>query len=158
MDEEASRALVNWSNEQDSLLEPDSQRIANGNSPSPADVVQGGIVSRFAAPLSLVPPSQWAGLLVRPVNLPPKDPGGFAVSGANVEGLCGNKPISPQMAAKLPEYLRQCGDSKDAVSYATFLKYVCTNEYSETLRHHGINENLPLVSTCRISRHLNAAN
>uniref|UniRef100_A0A0X3Q022 Endoribonuclease dcr-1 n=1 Tax=Schistocephalus solidus TaxID=70667 RepID=A0A0X3Q022_SCHSO len=157
MDEEASRALVNWSAEQESALKPAGQRMCNATAPPPTNVVQGGIVSRFAAPLSAVHPSQWAGLLVRPVSLPHNDPGGFALSGVNSKGLRGNSPICAQMAQRLPEHVRQSRGSEEGVSFATFFKTQYTHAYSATLRHHGINVDLPLASSIRISRHLNAA-
>ncbi|VDL88358.1 unnamed protein product [Schistocephalus solidus] len=157
MDEEASRALVNWSAEQESALKPGGQRMCNATAPPPTNVVQGGIVSRFAAPLSAVHPSQWAGLLVRPVSLPHNDPGGFALSGVNSNGLRGNSPICAQMAQRLPEHVRQSRGSEEGVSFATFFEAQYTHAYSATLRHHGINVDLPLASSIRISRHLNAA-
>nr|VZI44705.1 unnamed protein product [Spirometra erinaceieuropaei] len=157
MDEEASQALVNWSVEQASALDPSGQRVFNAPSAPPANVVRGGVVCRFAVPLSVVPPSQWAGLLVRPVSLPHNDPGGFAVSGVNSKGLHGNSPICAQMAQRLPEHVRQGRAAEESVSFATFFKTQYTHAYSATLRHHGINVNLPLVSSIRISRHLNAA-
>ncbi|KAL7056145.1 hypothetical protein AAHC03_021158 [Spirometra sp. Aus1] len=157
LDEEASQALVNWSVEQAKALDPSGQRVYNAPSAPPANVVQGGVVCRFGAPLSVVPPSQWAGLLVRPVSLPHNDPGGFAVSGVNSKGLHGNSPICAQMAQRLPEHVRQGRATEEGVSFVTFFKTQYTHAYSATLRHHGINVTLPLASSIRISRHLNAA-
>ena len=120
-------------------------------------ITQCGVCPQYGVQLSSVPPLQWAGLLVRPIDLPSIDPGSYAVSGPNIKGLCANSPVPETMAERLPKELRQ-GEYGTA-SYLTYVQFRYGTRVKLIVDHKApINPNTPLVTAVRISRHRSAAN
>uniref|UniRef100_A0A5K3FA09 Helicase ATP-binding domain-containing protein n=1 Tax=Mesocestoides corti TaxID=53468 RepID=A0A5K3FA09_MESCO len=149
-DEEASRALVSWSDEKDHYLGGGVKVPPQAEIPRP--IIQSGICSRFGLQLSALPPNDWPGVLVRPICLPQYDPGSYAVNGVNPNGLRGLSLINQQMASCLPENIQ---------SGASFLAYFDFKYHSvleTTCQCKGFDPDAPLASVTRISRHLNASN
>lgn len=156
IDEEASQALVNWADERDYYVQQVGANVPIRPPPS-RDVpleLRSGVCPRYGADLGSFPTSEWRGLIVRPVELPSGDPSGFAVSGPNADGLCGDSPVASGMLDRLPEYMRSVGRT----TYFDYflLKYGSTVRMVQETR--GVDSSMPLVTATRISRHRNAAN
>ncbi|VDM26676.1 unnamed protein product [Hydatigera taeniaeformis] len=149
-DEEASRGLVRWAEEREFY----TGKRAVIPPPRNPSLLQSGICAHYGAQLSTIPTAQWPGLLVRPIDLPPEDPGSYAVLGANVSGLCASSPVPDHMAEQLPAELHQRGVAS-YLDYARF-KYGTRLRLVEETR--GLDSSTPLVTATRISRHRNAAN
>ncbi|CDI97990.2 DiCer Related family member dcr 1 [Echinococcus multilocularis] len=149
----ASQALVRWAEERDFHV---SQRQQKTAMPPPRNqsLLQSGICSHYGVQLSTIPTAQWSGLLVRPIDLPPEDPGSYAVLGPNSSGLCASSPVPDYMAQHLPEELRQRG----ATSYLDYAKFKHGTRLRLVQETRGLDPSTPLVTATRISRHRNAAN
>lgn len=152
-DEEASRALVRWAEEKDFYV---SQREQKTLTPPPCDrpLLQSGICAHYGVPLSSIPTAQWPGLLVRPIDLPPEDPGSYAVVGPNSSGLCASSPVPDYMAEQLPAELHRRG----ATSYLDYARFKHGTRLRLVEETRGLDPSTPLVAVTRISRHRNAAN
>ncbi|KAL5966311.1 Endoribonuclease Dicer [Taenia solium] len=152
-DEEASRALVHWAEERNFYV---SQRERKTQIPPTRNqsLLQSGICARYGVQLSTIPTAQWPGLLVRPIDLPPEDPGSYAVVGPNSSGLCASSPIPDYMAEQLPTELHQRG----ATSYLDYARFKHGTRIRLVEETRGLDPSTPLVAVTRISRHRNAAN
>lgn len=152
-DEEASHALVRWAEERDFHVSQRQQKTAMPPLRNQS-LLQSGICSHYGVQLSTIPTAQWSGLLVRPIDLPPEDPGSYAVLGPNSSGLCASSPVPDYMAQHLPEELRQRG----ATSYLDYAKFKHGTRLRLVQETRGLDPSTPLVTATRISRHRNAAN
>nr|CUU99449.1 hypothetical transcript [Hymenolepis microstoma] len=168
-DEAASKDLVTWAKERDYYLQRAAATSGEGSStfttlpppppPPPSSRneplnLRSGICPRYGLDLSSLPIEEWRGRLVRPINLPPKDPGGYAVSGPNNEGLCGSSDIHPEMLKHLPEEMLRLGRT----SFFDYSQFKYGRLMNMVLETRGLDPSLPLVTIMRISRHQNAAN
>ncbi|KAL5106826.1 Dicer-like protein 1 [Taenia crassiceps] len=156
-DEEASRALVRWAEERDFYVNQREQKTPSPPSPLPPrnqPLLESGICARYGVQLSTIPTTQWSGLLVRPIDLPPEDPGSYAVVGPNSSGLCASSPVPDYMAEQLPAELHQRG----ATSYLDYAKFKHGTRLRLVEETRGLDPSTPLVALTRISRHRNAAN
>lgn len=154
MDEVASQSLVNWSEEKTKFVR---ENVSSMQVAAPTQPLQSGIVSCYGLQLSALDISDWAGRLVRPVNLPSSDPAGFAVAGANRAGLRGSSPISPSMVRRLPNAYQSSPLTDQPCTYVDFSRVQYEQAFAKTAAHKGIDPNLSLVSIVRISRHQNAS-
>ena len=164
-DENASRALVAWGRDRnhctgelgDDKLNESSVSSGPWSDQVEQSIAQNGICPRYGAQLSSIQPTQWAGLLVRPIELPASDPASFAVSGPNVEGLCASSPLPEEMAQRLPVELHQSIDG--VPTYFTYAQFHFGTRIRSVVKwKHPINLDIPLFTAVRISRHLDAAN